>query len=106
MTTAGDFPKPTWSTEGPRCPWCGSIDVAEATITLDQLDQAWRHDAFSAEEIDARGRPTADSLIADCPDCGRPFLISCRQETHFYGRRLKLQPIRTEADARLLRGET
>lgn len=81
-----------------RCPWCRQ-DAGRATVTLEALSDSHRDQALAYPTRGAGETPDEGMLTADCPECGKPFMIALQ------GRGVvRLLAVRTDADAALLWG--
>ncbi len=85
-----------------RCPWCGSLDIELASISLENLVQAWCCDV-TARPKRTGGPAECGALTVDCPACGRPSMIALQR--HSGVAVVRLLAVRTEKDVRLLVGE-
>lgn len=82
-----------------RCPWCGAAPE-EATITLEALLDAWEAHELEFATRQDDGTAHHNALTADCQTCAKPFMVALQDNRN--GRFMRLLPVRTAADARLL----
>lgn len=93
---------PATSTRGyvqSRCPWCGE-DMDEATVRIVDLADAWADEQVDWPERSPCGAALSP-LVTDCPSCARPSMVALSEggARDFH---LRLVPVRTPTDARLL----
>lgn len=87
----------------PKCPWCGSDAMGDATVTVEQLCDAFTGGALAKYAAN-------QSIVTHCPSCQRPSAVTLVIDRHEliagYGpsRLMCLTPIRTDADERYLAG--
>lgn len=88
------------------CPWCRE-DMGEATVRLADLVEGW-------EDVNP-GRPgrseaglAGSPLVTDCPTCAHPSMVAL-DDVHVPStgvrRFVRLVPVRTKADVRLIGGD-
>jgi hypothetical protein len=85
---------------GACCPWCRE-DAGDATVRLEDLADAFLHRQLEHPDRDRDGLPDVDALVADCPNCAKPFIVAL-QFPEKGGRRVRFVAVRTDADIRHL----
>ena len=87
----------------PVCPWC-QAEMDGATVRLCDLVEAWEGEAPHWPHRKKDGQ-AGSPLVTDCPSCRHPSMIALAstgiEPTNRY---VRLVPVRTATDARLLGG--
>lgn len=103
------LPRVTSSAEAGRpiilvCPWCRQ-DVGAAQVRLADLVEGWEASAPDWPERGPHG-DAASTLIVDCPSCLHPSMVALSGAalSKNDNRYVKLVPVRTATDARLVGG--
>lgn len=87
------------------CPWCRE-EMADAHVRLGDLVEGWEAANPDWPDRGPSGEATSP-LVVDCPSCARPSMIALagaaisRRDNRY----LRLVPVRTPADVRLVGGE-
>lgn len=82
----------------PCCPWCLSLDMADAKVTLGALCDAFTDDCISRPWRGDCGQPDPRALVVECPNCARPSMVALRNAE------VRLLAVRTKTDVELLGG--
>ena len=104
------LPRVTASTEtsGPVvlvCPWCRQ-EMADAQLRLGDLVEGWERESPDWPERGPLGEAKS-ALVVDCPACAHPSMVALAGAaiSNRDNRYVKLVPVRTPADVRLVGGE-
>jgi len=95
------LPGSTWG-DSALCPWCSAY-TDDATVRLEALAMAFIDDSLRNPRRNDDGTADPSALVMTCDACGKPSMVALRRDRD--GAVMQLIPVRTEADARLIRGE-
>lgn len=86
------------------CPWCRE-EMADAQVRLGDLVEGWEAASPDWPERGPLGEAIS-ALVVDCPSCSRPSMVALAgaaisdRDTRY----VKLVPVRTATDTRLVGG--